>query len=362
MKIIKVKTDSKDYDIKVGHDLLGSTPLKKLVSQKDILLIVDNKVPELLINKLKNNLKKSSSKKINSIKINASENNKNMSYLAKVYDFLIRNNYSRDCVIFGVGGGITCDMTGFIASTFLRGVNFVLVPTTLLSQVDASIGGKTGVNHKGFKNMIGTFNQPVQVIIDTKFLKSLSKLEIQCGLMEVIKHGLISDKSFFVWLEKNLKQILSLKPQFIERAIKRSIEIKADVVSKDEKENGLRAILNFGHTFGHALETIGNNKLYTHGEAVALGMLAATKLSESISDLDPKVFDRVHSTIKNTGIKVKLKKKIFPKKLIKLMQSDKKKNNSQLKFILLEKIGKAKIKSVSNEAVIENAIKNSLFY
>ena len=359
MKIIKVKTDSKNYDIKVGHDLLGSAPLKKIVSQKDILLVVDNKVPELLINKLKNNLKKSSSKKINSIKISASENNKN---LAKVYDYLIRNNYSRDCVIFGVGGGITCDMTGFIASTFLRGVDFVLVPTTLLSQVDASIGGKTGVNHKGFKNMIGTFNQPVQVIIDTKFLKSLSKLEIQCGLMEVIKHGLISDKSFFVWLEKNLKQILSLKPQFIERAIKRSIEIKADVVSKDEKENGLRAILNFGHTFGHALETIGNNKLYTHGEAVALGMLAATKLSESISDLDPKVFDRVHSTIKNTGIKVKLKKKIFPKKLIKLMQSDKKKNNSQLKFILLEKIGEAKIKSISNEMTIENAIKNSLFY
>ena len=191
MKVIKVKTDSKNYDIKVGHDLLGSTPLKKLVSQKDVLLIVDKKVPELLINKLKNNLKKSSSKKINSIKINASENNKNMSYLAKVYDFLIRNNYSRDCVIFGIGGGITCDMTGFIASTFLRGVNFVLVPTTLLSQVDASIGGKTGVNHKGFKNMIGTFNQPVQVIIDTKFLRSLSKLEIQCGLMEVIKHGLI---------------------------------------------------------------------------------------------------------------------------------------------------------------------------
>ena len=362
MKIIKVKTDSKNYEIKVGNDLLGSIPLKKLVSQKDILLIIDNKVPALLINKLKNNLKKSSSKKINSIKINASENNKNMSYLARVYDFLIRNNYSRDCIIFGIGGGITCDMTGFIASTFLRGVDFVLVPSTLLSQVDASIGGKTGVNHKGFKNMIGTFNQPAQVIIDTKFLKSLSKLEIRCGMMEVIKHGLISDKKFFVWLEKNLKQILSLKPQFIERAIKRSIEIKADVVSKDEKENGIRAILNFGHTFGHALETIGDNKLYTHGEAVALGILAATKLSESSSDLDCKVFDRVHSIIKNTGIEVNLKKKIIPKKLIKLMQSDKKKNNNQLKFILLEKIGQAKIKNINNEMVIENAIKNSLFY
>ena len=319
-------------------------------------------MPELLINKLKNNLKNSSSKKINSIKINASENNKNMSYLAKVYDFLIRNNYSRDCVIFGIGGGITCDMTGFIASTFLRGVDFILVPTTLLSQVDASIGGKTGVNQKGFKNMIGTFNQPTQVIIETKFLKSLSKLEIQCGLMEVIKHGLIADKGFFVWIEKNLKQILSLKPQFIEKTIKKSIEIKASVVSKDEKENGLRAILNFGHTFGHALETIGSNKLYAHGEAVALGMLAATKLSESSSDLNPKVFNRVHSMIKNTGIKVKLKKKIIPKELIKLMQSDKKKNNSQLKFILLKKIGEAKIKSISNEMTIENAIKNSLFY
>tara|TARA_B100000579_G_scaffold397639_1_gene377347 strand:+ start:1057 stop:2145 length:1089 start_codon:yes stop_codon:yes gene_type:complete len=362
MKIIKVKTDSKNYEIKVGNDLLGSIPLKKLVSQKDILLIIDSQVPELLINKLKKNLKKSSSKKINSIKINASENNKNMSYLAKVYDFLIRNNYSRDCIIFGIGGGITCDMTGFIASTFLRGVDFVLVPSTLLSQVDASIGGKTGVNHKGFKNMIGTFNQPAQVIIDTKFLKSLSKLEIRCGMMEVIKHGLISDKKFFVWLEKNLKQILSLKPQFIESAIKRSIEIKAEVVSKDEKENGIRAILNFGHTFGHALETIGDNKLYSHGEAVALGMLAATKLSERNSNLDRKVFDRVHSMLKNTGINVNLKKKIIPKKLIKLMQSDKKKNNSQLKFILLEKIGKAKIKTISNEVVIENAIKNSLFY
>ena len=362
MKIIKVKTNSKNYEIKVGHNLLGSIPLKKLVSQKDILLVIDNRVPESLINKLKSNLKKSSSKKINSIKINATENNKNMSYLAKLYDFFIRNNYSRDCVIFGIGGGITCDMTGFIASTFLRGVDFILVPTTLLSQVDASIGGKTGVNHKGFKNMIGSFSQPAQVIIDIKFLNSLSKLEIQCGMMEVIKHGLISDKKFFVWLEKNLNQILSLKPQYIEKAIKRSIEIKALVVSEDEREKGIRAILNFGHTFGHALETIGNNKLYTHGEAVALGMLAATKLSESNLKLGPEVFDRVYSIIKNTGIRVNLKKKINPKTLINLMQSDKKKSENQLKFILLEKIGQAKIKNIINEEVIENALKNSLFY
>ena len=362
MKIIRVKTNSKNYDIKVGHDLLGSIPLKKLVFQKDVLLITDSKVPEFLINKLKRNLKKSFSKKINSIKINASEGNKNMAYLTKVYDFLIRNNYSRDCIIFGVGGGITCDMAGFISSTFLRGVDFVLIPSTLLSQVDASIGGKTGVNHRGFKNMIGTFNQPSQVIVDTKFLKTLSKLEIQCGLMEVIKHGLISDKRFFSWLEKNLRQILALKPKFLEHAIKRSIEIKAAVVSKDEKEEGLRAILNFGHTFGHALETIGDNKLYSHGEAVALGMLAATKLSEINSNLEPNAYERVHSIIKKSGIATKLKKKINPKRLIKLMQSDKKKERNLLRFILLKKLGNAQITSIANNSKIENAIKNSLFY
>tara|TARA_Y100000022_G_C12981855_1_gene253955 strand:- start:10 stop:552 length:543 start_codon:yes stop_codon:yes gene_type:complete len=180
--------------------------------------------------------------------------------------------------------------------------------------------------------------------------------------MEVIKHGLISDKIFFSWLEKNLRQILALKPKFLEHAIKRSIEIKAAVVSKDEKEEGLRAILNFGHTFGHALETIGDNKLYSHGEAVALGMLAATKLSEINSNLEPYVYERVHSIIKKSGIATKLKKKINPKRLIKLMQSDKKKERNLLRFILLEKLGKAQITSIKNNSKIENAIKNSLFY
>lgn len=362
MKTIKVKTNSKNYDIKVGNDLLGSIPISKLVSGKDVLLIIDNKIPELLINKFKKNLKKSSAKKISLIKIRAAEGNKNMSYIMKIYDYLIKNNYSRDCIVFGFGGGITCDITGFIASTFLRGVDFVLIPSTLLSQVDASIGGKTGVNHLGLKNMIGTFNQPSQVIIDTRFLKTLSKLEIQCGLMEIIKHGLISDKKFFDWLEKNLQQILALRPQVLEKAIKRSIEIKADVVSKDEKEEGLRAILNFGHTFGHALETIGKNKLYNHGEAVALGMLAATKLSEKSLNLNENNFERIYSLIEKTGISTRLKKKISPKKLITLMQSDKKKKNSSLKFILLEEIGKARIKTISSDSHIENAIKNSLFY
>ena len=362
MTTLKVKTDSKKYEIHLGHGLVDKISLKRLVGKREVLLLIDNKVPKPFVKKVENNIKRSSAARIKLLTVNASEKNKNFLYISRIYDFLIKNNFSRDTLIIGIGGGITCDITGFVGSTFLRGIDFVLIPTTLLSQVDASIGGKTGVNHKGFKNMIGTFNQPKKVIIDTSCLETLPKLEILCGLMEVIKHGVIADSRFFNWIEKNLNQILTLKPQYIQKAVKRSIEIKADVVTKDEKELGLRAILNFGHTFGHALETIGENKLYTHGEAVALGMLAACKLSEISDDFSEKSSERISSLIKKTGIDVKLKKKINHKKLIKLMQSDKKNNQGRLKFILLEKIGRAKIKVIKNNQVIEKAIKNSLFY
>ena len=362
MKIIKVKTDSKNYEINLGHNFLCSIPIKKLVSNKDVFIIFDRKVPEARLKDFEKNLKKSKVKSIQIIKISATENNKNFSYLSKIYDFLIKNKFSRDCLIIGIGGGITCDITGFVASTFLRGVKFILIPTTLLSQVDASIGGKTGVNHKGFKNMIGTFNQPEKVIIDTKFLNSLSKIEILCGFMEILKHGLIADREFFLWLEKKLSKILSLNPQFIEKAIRRSIEIKAEIVFQDEKEKGLRAILNFGHTFGHALETAGKNKIYSHGEAVGLGMLAATKLSELVLSLDEKFSDSIYQVIKNSGMNVNLKQKVSAKKLIKLMQSDKKKKEGELQFILLKKIGQATIKKVKKIDLVEKAIKKSLFY
>ena len=362
MKIIKIKTESKNYEINLGHNFLRSIPIKKLINNKDIFIIFDKKVPEARLIDFEKNLKRSNAKKIQTFKISATENNKNFSYLSKIYDFLIKNNFSRDCLIIGIGGGITCDITGFVASTFLRGVDFVLIPTTLLSQVDASIGGKTGVNHKGFKNMIGTFNQPLKVIIDTKFLNSLSKLEILCGFMEILKHGLIADRKFFLWLEKNLAKILSLSPQFIEKAIKRSIEIKAEIVFQDEKEKGLRAILNFGHTFGHALETAGENKIYSHGEAVGLGMLTATKLSEFVLGLEEKYSNSIYKVIKNSGMKVNLKQKVSTKKLIKLMQSDKKKKDGEIQFILLEKIGQATIKKVKKIDLVEKAIKKSLFY
>ena len=291
------------------------------------------------------------------IEIDSGEKNKNISTCNLIWEQLTKNNFDRNSLLINLGGGVIGDMGGFAASTYKRGIDFIQIPTTLLAMVDASIGGKLGVDFNGLKNQVGLFSDPRSVIINPIFLQTLAEEELKSGFSEVVKYALITDKRLWKKITNTPFNNLEWK-----EVIYTSLEIKNKIVTSDPKEDGERKKLNFGHTFGHALETIGNNKLYTHGEAVALGMLAAIKLSENISDLDLKVFDRVHSTIKNTGIRVKLKKKISPKKLIKLMQSDKKKNNSQLKFILLEKIGKAKIKSVGNEAKIENAIKNSLFY
>ena len=362
MKKITVKTSSKNYQIYIGEGLSRKFDFDPFVYKKEIFLIIDKNVPEKTIEDLKNNLKSSFPKRIIEKKIFASEKNKNLTYVSKIYDFMLKKKLGRDCLVIGVGGGITCDIAGFISATYLRGVEFLLLPTTLLAQVDASIGGKTGVNHKGFKNMIGAFYQPSLVIVDSSTLKSLPKKEILSGLVEVIKHGIIIDNRFFSWIEKNAIGLKKLKISSIEFAIKKSIEIKAKVVSKDEKEKGLRAILNFGHTFGHAIETAGENKLYTHGEAVALGMLAASNLSENISDLSRLEIERIKNLLVKLGIRTSLKKRIDADFLIKLMESDKKKDKGIINFITIEKIGKAKIQKVKEKKIISKVINKTFSY
>ena len=362
MKKINIKTSSKEYQICIGNNLTSNYPIGKIVSKREVLIISDKKVPKKLINGLKTNLSRNKAKRVIEKSILATEKNKSLKYISKIYDFMLKEKLARDCLIIGLGGGITCDITGFISSTYQRGVDFVLIPTTLLSQVDASIGGKTGVNHMGLKNMVGTFYQPSLVLVDTASLKSLPKKEILCGLIEVIKHGIIKDGNFFNWLEKNIDSLVKLKTPELDYAIKRSIEIKADVVSVDEKESGLRAILNFGHTFGHAIETIGNNKDYSHGEAVALGMIVASKLSQIILGFSEEEDERILSLLKKTGISTTLKKKVLPKKLLKLTESDKKKKQGRISFILIERIGKAKITKVENKKTLEKVIERSLVY
>ena len=362
MKKITVKTSSKNYQIYVGEGLSRKFNFDPVVHKKEIFLIIDKNIPEKIIEDLRKNLNSSFPKKIIEKKIFASEKNKNLTYISKIYDFMLNKKLGRDCLVIGIGGGITCDIAGFISATYLRGVEFILLPTTLLAQVDASIGGKTGVNHKGFKNMIGAFYQPSLVIVDSSTLRSLPKKEVLCGLVEVIKHGIIIDNKFFSWIEKNAIGLKRLKISSIEFAIKKSIEIKSKVVSKDEKEKGLRAILNFGHTFGHAIETAGKNKLYTHGEAVALGMIAASNLSEKVSELSNSEIERIKNLLVKLGIRTNLKKKIDANILIKLMESDKKKNEGVINFITIEKIGRAKIQKVKDKKLLSKVINKTFSY
>ena len=252
---------------------------------------------------------------------------------------LLKNKYSRDCCLLAYGGGVIGDITGYVAATYLRGVNFIQVPTTLLSMVDSSVGGKTGVNHSLGKNMIGAFYQPQSVIIDLDSLKTLPKKQFNAGMAEVIKYGVIYDKQFFEWLEKNKKKIISLDRVSLAKIIATSCKIKAEIVAKDEKESGIRAILNLGHTFGHAIEkNIGYGR-WTHGAAVACGMVIASELSEKLGKLSKNDLSRIKNLLSYFDLPIKLPKKINASKLYEAMKNDKKVLNNKIRLIIPKKIG-----------------------
>ena len=355
MKEIKINTDSRDYPVLVGTDILTENYLKEF-SNKEILLVIDSKIEESVKKEVQITLSNISSK-YSELTLEANEENKSNATLSVIHDELIEQSYSRDCILFALGGGIICDMTGFAAATYLRGVDFVLIPSTLLSQVDASVGGKTAINHPKGKNMIGAFHQPSKVLTDTKLLKSLKKVQIREGLAEIIKHALIRDEIFFQWLQENIEDLLEANDAKLLEAISKSIEIKADVVSKDETEQGIRKWLNFGHTFGHSIEVYGNYKRFSHGEAVALGMLMATNLSQKILNLEKKEIDNIKQLIYSILSEELLKSEFKPNDLVKLMSADKKKKGDSLNFILLSSIGEAKILSDIQESDIIESIK-----
>jgi 3-dehydroquinate synthase len=292
--------------------------------------------------------------KLESIKINANEQNKSQETLSKIHSTLIENKFSRDCLIIGIGGGIVCDISGFAAATYQRGVDFFLIPTTLLSQVDASVGGKTAINHPKGKNMIGAFHQPLGVLADLAFLSTLPKREISCGLSEMIKHGLIRDIGYFSWLEENIEQIIELNSEVTEEAVSRSIKIKAEIVREDEKEKNIRALLNFGHTFGHALELIGDFKNYNHGEAVAIGMIMALEMSVRIGNITQQDCERVKQLLNRAKIDTKIRKTINSLDLYECMLGDKKKRGNVLNLVVLENLGQAKsVKGIEKSLILE---------
>ena len=276
-------------------------------------------------------------------KIDSGEEEKNLATCSKVWNFLTENLYDRKSLIINLGGGVICDMGGFVASTFKRGIDFINIPTTLLAQVDSSIGGKTGVNTKIGKNLLGSFYQPNLVLTDVNFLRTLPKREIICGYAEILKHSLILDKKFFLFLDKNSKQILNLNNLLVQKAIYKSCLIKKKIVEKDEKEKSLRKILNFGHTFGHAFEsTMAYSKKLNHGEAVILGMSSALKFSLNKNLIKKKEYEYIINHINKNKLPNKVKNYFSIKDLNKIlffMTKDKKNTSNKINLILLKKIG-----------------------
>ncbi len=286
------------------------------------------------------------------------EKHKNISSYEKIMNFLIEKRKNRTCSLIALGGGVVGDLVGFAAATYQRGVPFVQVPTTLLAQVDSSVGGKTGINHSDGKNMVGSFYQPKLVVADSKALNTLPEREFAAGLAEVVKYAVIEGESFFSYLESNAASISSRTPQVLETIIKRCCEIKADIVARDEKETGLRAILNFGHTFGHALELLGGYSKWLHGEAVSLGMLMAARLSNKElgfpREQEKRLFDLLTEFNLPVAVKGDSSLSISAKAMIEVMGMDKKTIEGEKNFVLTKRFGDVRTKQkVENNRVAE---------
>jgi 3-dehydroquinate synthase len=280
------------------------------------------------------------------------EQHKTLQTAAWVLDALVANKMNRDATVLALGGGVVGDVAGFAASCYQRGVGYVQMPTTLLAQVDSSVGGKTGVNHSGGKNLIGAFYQPQAVIADTDALGTLPDREFKSGLAEVIKHGVVWDPMFFTWLEKRIPRLLARDTEALTYAIGRSCEIKATVVGRDEREHNLRAILNFGHTFGHAIETATSYEKYLHGEAVALGMIIAADLSCRLGMIDAAVKERLRDLLAQAGLPTEAPR-IGAARAYELMQMDKKVLGGAIRLVLLERLGRAIVTDKYAKAALE---------
>jgi 3-dehydroquinate synthase len=286
------------------------------------------------------------------------EQHKTLQTAGWVFDALIAKKMNRDAAVLALGGGVIGDIAGFAAACYQRGIGYVQLPTTLLAQVDSSVGGKTGVNHSGGKNLIGAFYQPLGVITDIDTLATLPDRELRAGLAEVIKYGCVWDPLLFDWLDHNIAKLLARDVDALTYAIGRSCEIKATVVARDEREQNLRAILNFGHTFGHAIEAATAYETYLHGEAVGLGMLIAANLSHRLGLIDVAIRDRVREALRKTGLPIE-PPRVGAAKILELMQMDKKVLAGSVRLVLLEKLGRAIVTSDYAQAALDATLAES---
>lgn len=331
------------YSIEIRHDfsdlLTGLAGLGYDASCK-ICILSDSNIAPLYLKELQHLLEERFSS-VTGFVFEAGESSKNMDTVEKIYEHLILHGFDRHDVLIALGGGVTGDMTGFAAATYLRGIDFVQIPTSLLAQVDSSIGGKTGVDFKQYKNMIGAFYQPKLVYMNLSLLGSLPERQLSSGMAELLKHGLIKDKAYFDWMNQKKDEIFSLKPQVIEELIFQSCEIKREIVEKDPTEKGERALLNFGHTIGHAVEKLSNFTLY-HGECVSIGMVSAAYLSMQKGGISKEEFAYIKDTLRG----FKLPTSIHgpkPDDIVRVSKSDKKMRAGRINFILLNGMGNAYI-------------------
>jgi len=342
MKSLKVNIPNHSYSIYIAKWDLKHTLkiLKNIVTDNKLFIITNNKIKNLYQKNIESFFSKEL--KIIWLSIPDGEQYKNLKTCESLLTKLSHNQAHRNSTLMALGGGVIGDITGFVAATYMRGIQYVQMPTTLLAQVDSSVGGKTGVDLKTGKNLVGAFYQPKAVFIHTDFLKSLPMRELQCGLAEVIKYGVIWDANLFSYLEKNAKKITNLNSKSIEFIIFKSCAIKAQVVKKDEKESSLRAILNFGHTLGHAIEALYHFKKIKHGEAVAMGMVFAAKLSFNLKHSPVDETPKIEGLLKKFDLKTTMPK--FTKTQYQdAILRDKKTQGKIIKFILLKKIGKVNI-------------------
>ncbi|QDZ89258.1 3-dehydroquinate synthase [Shewanella decolorationis] len=354
-KQIQVNLGERSYPIYIGQSLMSNgETLSRYLLKKRILIVTNETVAPLYLKQVQDTM--ASFGEVSNVILPDGEQFKDLTHLDLIYTALLQQNYGRDSVLVALGGGVIGDMTGFAAACYQRGVDFIQVPTTLLSQVDSSVGGKTAVNHPLGKNMIGAFYQPQIVIIDTECLQTLPAREFAAGMAEVIKYGIMWDAEFFQWLENNVEALKSLDTQALVYAISRCCEIKADVVSQDETEQGVRALLNLGHTFGHAIEAEMGYGNWLHGEAVAAGTVLAAQTAKSMGLIDESIVRRIVQLLRAFDLPVTAPESMDFDSFIQHMRRDKKVLGGQIRLVLPTAIGRADVFSQVPESTLEQVI------
>ena len=344
----------RSYPIFIGRDLLTQPELiESYVKGTQVLIVSNDIVAPLYLDKVK---KTFSAYTVKVVVLPDGEQHKTLDTVNTIFDALLDAKFDRTCTLVALGGGVVGDMTGFAAASYQRGVNFIQIPTTLLAQVDSSVGGKTGVNHPKGKNMIGAFHQPRCVIADSDTLNTLDDRQLSAGIAEVIKYGLIRDMEFTKWLEENMLKLLARDPEALAYAIEVSCRSKANIVAEDEKENGVRALLNLGHTFGHAIETSSGYGNWLHGEAVATGMLMAADLSMRLGNLTEKDVERVDNLLDMAMLPTRAPHHMDYEHYIEIMAIDKKTRAGQVNLILFKKLGDAILTSDFDQSLLRETI------